>query len=267
MKLFLLAIAAVGLTGCASYLKKVECNNTDWYKYGNSKAMNGERLTNDGFIGKCEEVEASVNHAALDQGFKVGMDEYCKTTTSYMKGKDGKSYNFDFCASNKVAKLKSKFNAGRVSMCKKDGYKWGSENKSYEGQCERYPKLEASFMTNFNKGRYNYLGTEIKLAQKRIRDIDYEVRRERDDLDSLNRRLRYLPEATRYVKVRKYDEFARRYVTKTEAQQDDSIISEKNELNRKIDSAESKIRSLREEQDNLRIKAESMTAERSRMQL
>jgi hypothetical protein len=173
--LFLLGLC----TSCASALKK-QCESTNWFEYGESVAKKGQRAGSDSFVLQCRQEEANIDHAALSNGFRKGLDEYCTPDFAYRLGRQGEFLAQDMCSGELEIRMKPKHTAGVKDYCQAgNGEAAGSTGKKYNQICPR--ELEEAFLPQFNKGRRKYLDGLIVRRQAELQDLD-------KDLQALDRR-------------------------------------------------------------------------------
>lgn len=240
------------LSSCASYFKRKNCESTDWHAHGYKFAMQGKRLDSDSFIKECKQVEAKVDHAAADNGFKAGMVDYCKVESAFNKGVEGETYNYDFCSSNKIPSLKVSFDRGRTKLCTSGGYKFGASGKAYTSQCNS--RGESSFLKDYNRGRYKYLQSEIRLSRNETYEIDRKIRNIQNDIYGLQGQINSLGSGQVLVRERKYDEFSRTYREEIKQTENASVANERSRLSNIISRKRSEISSLKNEQESLHKK-------------
>lgn len=193
MKLAILFIFLLNLSGCASWFLKKECNNTNWFNHGKGVAMRGARLNEDDFLNKCKKVEAEINFSELDKGFKKGMGEYCEPETAYETGRKGQKFAKDMCDVPGIKELIAKYQSGVRDYCQKDnGYSAGSSGEKYNYVCPA--ELEKSFLPEYKRGRKNYLGViitqkqeEIQSLERGIGDLNMQVTQVNSKLSQLSR--------------------------------------------------------------------------------
>jgi hypothetical protein len=162
------------IAGCTSYQIKSECERTDWYKYGQSAALAGRRLSGDHKIKQCEDVDAKVDDVALDHGFKEGMSAYCEPEMVLQNGKRGDFFNDDMC--EHTVRLQREHQAGVRMYCSKaNGFAAGAIGKTYNGICPK--DLEAAFVSQFNRGRKNFLSATIASNESALSDLEVAVGR------------------------------------------------------------------------------------------
>lgn len=159
--------------GCTSALKK-QCEQTNWFNYGEQVAMSGKRLTGDEFVMSCEKEEAPVDHGALDIGFKKGMSKYCEAETVFQTGKKGEFFSADMCDNGSQNMLKQKHAMGVKEYChKENGYHAGAKGKPYNQIC---PKgMEKDFVPEFNRGRKAYLTGFVSSKEDEVRDLERDI--------------------------------------------------------------------------------------------
>lgn len=252
MKLSALLLSLVFLTSCASYFKRKNCESTDWYQHGYKFAMQGKRLDADSFIKECRAVEAKVDFAAADTGFKAGMTDYCKEDSAYNKGYEGESYNYNFCSSNKKARIQGSFERGRDKLCSSGGYQFGASGKTYAGQCST--RGEEKFLKNFNRGRYKFLNNEIRMAKNEIYQTDRKIRNLQYEILNLQSQRNAMGGGQVIVRERKYDEFNRNYREEVKVEENPHVANEKMRLENIIRRKRSEVTSLKNKQTDLENK-------------
>ena len=247
------------LTSCTSYFKRQTCEKTNWYDYGFNKAMQGQRLTGDAFIGECKTVESKIDHAALDTGFKAGMASYCTPEIAMQKGEAGEGFNYNFCDSNITQRLKLQFKVGRDRLCQSGGYQFGAEGKKYSGQC--VSNNEAGFLVKYKKGRYKFLQNEINLAREEQRQIDSQIWGLKNDVLSLQNQKLSLGSGVEIVHEQIYDPNSRTYRTEVKQSQDQNVQWEKDRLDNQIRSKRAEITSKEQRKQELQNKVSDLQRE------
>lgn len=82
------------LAGCAT-LNKTECQSGNWEAIGYSDGQHGFEQTRVNTHAKaCAKHEVSPNVAAYQQGFVVGLNEFCVPITGYKHGRSGEEYPY-----------------------------------------------------------------------------------------------------------------------------------------------------------------------------
>jgi hypothetical protein len=192
---FILSVAGV-LTSCSSYMKRQECESTNWYSYGESVALEGRRLSGDQFISECNQAEGDIDESAVDRGFKAGLQKYCLPETVFQTGKSGNFFSTEMCTGQGLNLLIAKHRAGVLEYCKKsNGYAAGARGNPYNKICPA--SLEESFLLEFNRGRKRYISEEISENNNQISRIENEVTRLKTDLavkTNLISRYQYAPQ-------------------------------------------------------------------------
>ncbi|MFM6927455.1 MAG: DUF2799 domain-containing protein [Bdellovibrio sp.] len=169
MKKILLASLFLFVVGCASFLKRQECDKINWYKHGEEIALRGEWLNADTQLNECRAAEAEISESKLDQGFKAGREKYCTTENSYAVGRVGDGFSKDLCDSPQQSSLISSHKRGLNDYCSKaNGYNAGVSGKKYKNNCSL--DLEAGFLPEYKKGRLKYVQSQIQILEQRRRD-------------------------------------------------------------------------------------------------
>ncbi len=248
--LLLLSLIVIN-TGCASYFTRKTCESTNWFQYGEKVAGEGRRLSGDGFINECRKVEANINEAQLDQGFKHGMANYCKVESVYDLGKRGEFFSQDMCDGENLRKLLERHKAGVNDYCQKsNGFTAGSTGKTYNRICPK--ELETAFLPEFNRGRKRYLGTLANENEKRIIEIDREIIGLERDRNMKQLEMQRLSMPTGLAVERKYDPVSGSYREQVINQISEDQKRAIEDMRWKIQSLDSQISQKRTEQSNLR---------------
>lgn len=239
--------------GCASYFTRKNCESTNWFEYGKNVAMQGRRLSGDQFVGECRKVEAEINEADLDRGFKQGMATYCLPQTVFDLGKSGEFFSSDMCDGENPRMLTERHKAGVLEYCRKgNGYSAGAKGKPYNRICPK--ELETAFLPEFNRGRKKYLAVMVSENEKRIYDIDREIlnlERERN-MRSLEAQRLQLP--TGLAVERRYDPATGTMREQVVQQLSEDQKRQAEDMRNRVQSLDNQINSKRNEQVNIREK-------------
>jgi predicted transcriptional regulator len=196
-----LLLTSFFLVGCASALKK-RCENTNWYEYGESVAMQGRRLGSDTFLQQCEKEDAPIDHSAANKGFLKGMDAYCSPDVAYLTGKKGDFLSQDLCDGPNIKTLKKRHGEGVNDYCQKsNGYQAGASGKGkYNNVCPA--NLEAAFLPEFNRGRKNFLSEYVRQKESELSNMNYETSRLENQRGNLKTQITVLESANIISKAR-----------------------------------------------------------------
>lgn len=168
-KYFALSLILFGIVGCASYFKRQECDQINWYKHGEEIALRGEWLNADTQLNECRAAEAEISESKLDQGFKAGREKYCTQDNAYAVGRAGDAFSKDLCDSPQLTNLISAHKKGLRDYCSKaNGFNAGTSGRKYKNNCPL--DLEATFLPEYKKGRLKYVESQIKVLETRRRD-------------------------------------------------------------------------------------------------
>lgn len=230
-RLLILLGSALLFSSCASSLKK-KCESTNWFSHGEQIAKTGQRVNSDPYLQQCEREEALVDHAALSNGFKKGLDEYCTPDFAYRVGKEGEFLGHEMCPVSVENTMKQKHTEGVTEYCQVgNGVTAGSTGKKYNLICPK--SLESAFLPEFNKGRKKYLLAQVTEKELEARDLDREIAdleyRKRDiqyEIDRLERRRLSADEKEKY----KYGTFSE----ENELRQVQSQLREKRERQKSV---------------------------------
>lgn len=161
-------------TACSSFFNRRECENTNWYDYGQKVALSGRRLSGDEFVGDCRRVSAEIREADLDNGFKQGMAKYCEPNQIFQLGKSGEKFSTEMCDGENLRHLSSRHESGVLEYCgKTNGFAAGAVGRAYNGICPK--SLESAFLPEFNRGRKKYLAVLVIENEKKIQDLEHDV--------------------------------------------------------------------------------------------
>lgn len=169
-----LTLLALLLVSCSSYFVRKECDQLNWYQVGFDAALRGERISNDPQVNRCRKAEAEISESQLDLGFKAGMSRYCQPDGAYQTGKNGETFNLDFCETGSHPVLRKKHQEGLAAYCG-DGMNAGLSGKKYKNVCPS--ELEKSFLPEYRKGRKKYLSGMIQNSESKVRELDVELDR------------------------------------------------------------------------------------------
>ena len=253
----LLLVSTLFSLSCASYFKRKDCEKTNWFEHGNKVAMQGKRPDSDTFVNECKQVEANINWADLDLGFKAGMETYCKPKTVFDTGRKGEKFNDGLCDTGKLKMLQEQHKKGVRIFCKSsNGSRFGATGKVYNNICPE--DMEEAFLVEYRKGRIRYLNLEIQQNRRQIRNLDRDISEKERELQNLRNRLAYLPviqavtnrpsanqaleEEERRKRQRQVDDL--NYDIRSKSREIDNLRDQQNQLRDQIDSYENEITSL-----------------------
>lgn len=238
----ILLISLLFVMGCASYFKRKECEEKNWFAYGQELAMKGVRPSGDNFVVECRKAEAEFSESQLDLGFKSGMDQYCKPETALMKGKQGETMNLDLCSSSVNKMLVQKNQEGIKIFCQPDNaFSFGGTGKAYNGICPA--EMEKAFKKEYLRGRKKFLEQAIISNQQIADDMNYRLANKSVELSSTSARMSYLRPARTIQKV-----VDGRLVEQTE----DPDQWQRSSLQSDIRRIEGEIRDMQSQQQNAR---------------
>ncbi|HND86499.1 MAG TPA: DUF2799 domain-containing protein [Pseudobdellovibrionaceae bacterium] len=164
VKVSILGLLMLGLSGCASWSLKESCEKTNWFEYSQKVANEGRYLEEDAFVKQCKSVE-KVDEVQLDQGFKLGREKMCSYDQIQARGRDGVPVFFDFCTGLDSQKMRASFAEGLKSFCTAEkSYTYGRSGKVYQKVCS--PQAELKFLPGYQKGRVEYLKELIGSLEK-----------------------------------------------------------------------------------------------------
>ncbi|MNJ91335.1 lipoprotein [compost metagenome] len=170
-KKILLLILSFSVFGCASYLKRQQCEQINWFDHGKKIALRGQWLNSDKMVQECRKVEAEMSETQLDQGFKSGMGEYCSPQGAYSVGKSGKSFSREFCEGPGITAIMNQHQQGIRDYCaKSNGYQAGASGEKYKNVCS--PEMEKTFLPEYRKGRKKFVEAQIKYKEGEISNLE-----------------------------------------------------------------------------------------------
>ncbi|NQZ00726.1 MAG: hypothetical protein HRT45_08665 [Bdellovibrionales bacterium] len=132
----------------------------------------------------------------------------------------------------------------------KNGKKKGATGWKYNNICP--PELEEGFLSTYNVGRKIYLEGLVKQKREEIRSLDGQVRQWNVEKAATTARLMTMRRGKEVKTVRRYDAKNKRYVTKKTSKEDDETRRRRENLQSQISGYDSKIRSARTKQEQLR---------------
>lgn len=202
MKRVLLLTVCFGMLGCASYLKRKQCEGINWFEHGKAIAMQGKYLNADSMVNECRKVEAEMQETQLDLGFKSGRQTYCSPNHAYSVGKDGDLYPRELCEGPQVNILAAEHKKGINDYCKKtNGYKAGASGKKYGNVCPQ--EMENAFLGEYRKGRIKYVETMIENNNQDIRNIENNIHSARSELYVSQREVSTLESQKSFLEMQK----------------------------------------------------------------
>lgn len=252
---------ALFLTSCTSALKK-QCDNTNWFAYGESVAMRGDRLTGDTFISSCAKEEAEVDHSALDRGFKKGMGKYCSEEQSYHTGKAGDPFAEDMCDNGKLKLLKAQHQKGVSEYCHRDnGYRAGGSGKKYRNVCPQ--NMEREFIPEYNRGRRQYLTVLAEEKRNKIQNLKIEIYSLKNDQMRIQSQAQQLRGTKKLVTEQVIDPLTHRTRSETKWVSDDQALKKANDLDTEAGNLSYQIRNREKEITNLQTEITEANLEKA----
>ena len=240
--------------------KEKSVRKTNWFQHGYDTAMKGKRLQGDGFLQQCEKVEAKIDFAAADQGFKAGMGNYCKPQTVYQTGRKGEFFNENLCDGGGLKKLKAQHAKGVKDLCQPgNGHKKGASGWKYNNICPK--ELEAGFLATYNKGRKIYLSGVIAQKRSEIRSLEDQIRDHERRKTEVALRMASMGSTKQVTKTRTFDRAAGRYVETSSTSENEEAQRKRRGLESDLRSLNSKIESKRKKQATLRKEIHAVEAE------
>lgn len=257
-KLILIVSAVAPLVSCTTYMKRQECNRSNWFKQGERVAQEGSYLNGDNFILECRRVDAKIDETQLDLGFKSGREAYCRDESVYLLGKSGTFFNPEMCTN--TASLRRKHTQGVNEYCQtSNGYNAGIVGKPYNKICPA--NLEPGFLVEFNKGRKKYLSAEIEGIESRLLDLEKDISYQNAEVFRLKASLAAAPPVEEQVLVNKYDPVTNSSNIVVENQTNDQARGYRSQLESQISVAEGRIYTLQGQQQELREQKRKLFSE------
>ncbi len=251
MKKILLLTVCLSAMGCASYLKRQQCESINWFEHGKGVAMQGKYLTADSMVNECRKVEAEMQETQLDLGFKSGRETYCSPNHAYSVGKEGDLYPLQLCEGPQVNVLAAEHKKGINDYCKKtNGYKAGASGKKYGNVCPI--DAEPTFLIEYRKGRIKYVETMIENKNQDIRNLDNQVHSARAELYANQREVSTIETQKSFYEMQKIHLGANN--PQLSLQYDNQINSLQSNLSSakfKVSNKESELRGLESKRNNL----------------
>lgn len=249
------------LSSCASYMKRKECEKSNWFSIGEQAALRGERPDADKFVQECKAVEADFNSSDLDRGFKKGMAQYCTADQAVKTGKEGLVFNEEFCEPADLRVLKVKYLQGLNDYCSESGGKRiGSEGKVYTKICKG--EQELSFLKGYQPARKNYLVAAAKSMERELLLKQKEADSKEERLIRLGKeKSRLQARLTRTKMVPTVDPVTGKEKYSWVEVEDSSASSQIDFLNMQEHTLESEISKLRREMDTMSKSISAMEAE------
>jgi hypothetical protein len=253
MKFIFGGMIIISLIGCASYFKRKDCEQVNWYDYGQKVAMSGRRLEADQFLNECRKVEAEVGESKLDLGYKSGRDRYCTMDEIYNTGKSGHPFSYELCDHLSRQKVKEKHLEGVLVFCKpENAYPFGAKGGVYEKVCPE--DKETAFLKEYNKGRKVFLEAAIKSNEVEIADLEKDSNRLQRDKEFKMMNLSRLPAAPMVSQTVQQGD-TKTVVLDPFQQERDRLRNQINSISSEMRSIESKREKLKEDNRQMRQEA------------
>lgn len=251
---------AIGLSGCASYFKRKECEKTNWHQHGYNVAMSGKRLDADDFVRQCQKVEAKLSFSEMDTGFKAGMNKYCTVDNIFDVGKAGKKFSFEMCDGENEKKMRARYQEGlRVFCTPANAYRFGTSGGIYESVCP--DNVENEWLAEYRKGRKVYLSATIAEKEKEAARLGGEISRLESQRSALNFQQSTLARASTVRRERVYDPSTGTYREQTVTEQDPNAKMRSDQINNELFSLNGQIQRTRQQQDELNTELSKMRTE------
>lgn len=175
-KISLLLLVLLMAPGCA-YFQRKSCESKNWFEYAKSIAMKGQRLSGDHEIQSCRKVEANINEAQIDQGWKAGQALYCSPVGANEIGRQGQVFFGEICDSNMQKLLREENLKGiRIYCAPEKGYELGNTGATYANVCPE--DMAKAHLESYNKGRKSFLSKKVEQLKaennKKEKDLRYE---------------------------------------------------------------------------------------------
>lgn len=190
----------LSLTSCSSFFIRQQCDKINWYQQGYDIALRGERLSSDDMVNKCRKAEADMSESQLDLGFKEGMSRYCQPDGAFKTGRNGDSFNIDFCDSGSLPRLTQKYQEGLKQYCQ-NGEEIGSSGRVYKNTCPA--ELEKIFLPPYKKARVKYLKALVDSKSAQLQMNERSLASERE----VTKRNEYRKALLPYVESGKPDQY------------------------------------------------------------
>lgn len=238
-------------SGCASYFKRKECEKTNWYQHGFNVAMKGKRIDSDSFVKECTKVEAEVNFADLDTGFKAGMAKYCEPQTVFQVGKNGEPFSTEMCDGSDLRLLKAKHLEGVKVFCEpENGEAFGKTGKVYQDVCPK--EMEKAFLVEYRKGRKIFLNHLVDEKERKIDDIELSISDYQRERNLKVVQLAAMPSGKVYQRKKTYNPVTRSYSEEVAVKDDEDVKRRRQDIESDINSIDYKIGNLEDERSRLK---------------
>lgn len=220
-------------SGCANYLLKERCEQTNWFNYSQGVAYSGKYLEEDGFIKDCKGVDR-ISAQQIDLGFKLGREKMCTYDEMYRRGKEGQPVYFDFCDALSKSQMKLKYDSGLKIFCTEpNGLVYGRSGSVYLKVCPI--TSEVPFMNGYRPGRSQFLSLLIQTKKNEILQLEAAyvelVRRE----TIANHQYNLIPSGQTCGNREVYNEDTKKNMVVTVCEVDSSITSQRNMIIDQLD--------------------------------
>lgn len=265
MNKFILLLPLLILLGCSSLRK--ECEQQNWFQIAHDTAMKGWRMEQNPMYKKCQKAEAEMNDGEINRGFKLGMEDYCKADGALSAGRNGETFNYDFCEANLHSMLKKQHKNGMDIFCKPESaVEFASKGGIYQSQCTE--RNEANYLKHYKKGRRSFLKTDILKNENEILSLDREIYNLRSSIARKQQELYLLQQRRPIVPLQKNQRpFPNKNEQANQAAQDAQrrYQDDLDDIQRDIQQLDYRIAAKTNEQKELRTKNIELQAEMDRL--
>lgn len=184
MKNIILITILASLASCATYMKKKECEKSNWFEQGERVALSGNWLKSDEFVASCRKAEAEISETQLDQGFKSGREKYCHIENVKMLGRKGKNFSKALCDGPGLSSAMKSYQQGVAHYCTAaNGLIVGQSGETYTQVCPQ--DLEPSFMVEYKKGRLSFLQERIHVEESELTKLQAQIETQKVRISNL----------------------------------------------------------------------------------
>ncbi len=255
-------ICAFNLIGCSSYFKRQECENINWFDYGQKVALRGEWLNSDKNLQECRKAEANINESQLDQGFKAGMEQYCTPQKAYQIGKAGDLFFRGLCEGPSINSILNQHVQGLRDYCSKaNSVAAGSSGKKYQNVCPA--NLEKDFLPGYRRGRKRFVDSQIKDREDERQQLNVTLLTQQASLNNAYAELNNLQSRRSFLEMQRSNALSAQNPVQAGflEGQINSLSTDISMKQGDVNAANREVDSLRKKQDQLGIEISNFRAE------
>lgn len=238
------------VSSCSHMKLKKICHGYDWTNYVKKYVSVGEDYKQGADYLACTKVKGSFKEVDLQAIYNSELPKYCKKENVKVVGEKGLYFKYELCPSISKEESGAAHLAGVRKYCKSEGaFEAGKTGRPYNKICPE--DLVTDFISEFDRGRRDYLLAEIGKLQRKIETLDYQLTRTYSDRTYTSSKLNYNMYRSSYLN----------YVNQTAGQMNSDQYYYNDTLRHRMFSIENDIRYIQFYKRDLRLKIQKLNEE------